>query len=557
MANEQVADGLWVKTRFYTEGNFMHAVTYCVADGSPEVMRFSVDLRPIEAAVRAYHDRLHRTNPDNHAALAAADPEVSGLFDVITAPFKAVAKGASSVAHAVSSVAKSTLVKAVAGAVSGIAKKMVDTGKALTGITFIQKVLGGERLDRALVDDIKRKIAIAPDIASVAAIVPGLGTGIAGATAFAAALAEGKPITEASIAAARNAVPGGPAVQFAFDMAANLLKGKNVAVAALNSARARLPKAAQAAFDFGVGIVQGQNIQRAMGTAAKSIGTGMLGSMKAFEKFSPETLSAFATANHALETVAQARNALNAESKVRQASDFLAKANTVADQLGVANVARGLEQHPAIADKIKLASVVTAAAKTIPQAAVDSAKAAGAAMLTQVGELQKIAASDPDPQKRLDAQKSIRIMEIVAQQRQHVATVAAAHQGGTPGVYIDPSGKLTRGNFVRTQGPSNGFLYSKDGGGRGSFSRVSTPPSPVSAAQAHARQAALHASEAVKHAAEAKKTPTKATQLNAIAAHHATQAIAHKAAANAANVPRIGGPIVGAALPGFIGCNCS
>lgn len=550
MANEQMADGLWVKTRFYTEGNFMHAVTYCVADGSPEVMRFSVDLRPIEAAVKAYHDKLHRTNPDSHAAMAAADPAVAGFFDVISAPFK-------SVAHAVSSVAKSTLVRAVTGAVAGVAKKMTDATKAVTGITFAQKVLGGQRIDKAVVDDIKRKIAVAPDIAAVASIVPGLGTGVAGAVAFAAAIAEGKPITEASVLAARNAVPGGPAVQFAFDMAANLARGQNVTKAVLESARARLPKEAQAAFDFGYGVVQGQNIQRAMGTAAKSLGTGLLGSTRALDKFSPDALSAFATANHALETVAKARDALNAESKVRQATDFLQKANTAADQLGVANTARSLEQHPALADKIKLASVVTTAAKSIPQSEIDSAKAAGSAMLSQVGELQKIAANDPDPQKRLDAQKSIRIMEIVAQQRQHVATVAAAHQGGTPGVYINAAGQMTRGNFVRTQGPQNGFLYAKDGGGPGSFSRVSTAPSASSAAQAHARQAAMHAAEAAKHAAEAKKTPTKAPQLNAIAAHHATQAVIHKAAATNAAKPKIGGPIVGALLPGFIGCNCS
>lgn len=554
MANEQISDGLWVKTRFYKEGDFMHAVTYCVADGSPEVMRFSVDLRPIEAAVKRYHDKLHNRNPDSHAAqlaLANQDPEVAGIFDAIAAPFK-------SVAHAVDSVAKSTLVKAVTGAVAGVAKKITDSTKDITGITFAQKVLGGQRIDRALVDDIKRKIAVAPDIASVASIVPGLGTGIAGSVAFAAALAEGKPITEASIAAARNAVPGGPAVQFAFDIAANLARGQNITHAALEAARSRLPAQARAAFDFGYGVVQGQNIQRALGTAAKRLGPTLLGGLggKAIDKFSPETLSAFATANHALETVSMARDALNAESKVRQAADFLSKANGVANQLGAANVARDLAQHPALADKIKLASVVTTAAKSIPQAAINEAKAAGAAMLSQVSELQKIAASDPDPQKRLDAQKSIRIMEIVAQQRQHVATVAAAHAGGTPGVYIDQAGRLTRGNFVRTQGPANGYLYAKDGGGQGSFSRVSTP-NPAATAQAHARQAALHASEAVKHANEARKTPTKAPQLNAIAAHHATQAIAHKAAANAANVPRIGGPIVGASLPGFIGCNCS
>ena len=73
----------------------------------------------------------------------------------------------------------------------------------------------------------------------VAPFVPGIGTGVAAALGAANALAAGRPITEAVLAAARGALPGGAIAQAAFDVALNLAKGKNIAEAALAAARDR------------------------------------------------------------------------------------------------------------------------------------------------------------------------------------------------------------------------------------------------------------------------------------------------------------------------------
>jgi hypothetical protein len=106
--------------------------------------------------------------------------------------------------------------------------------------------------------------------AMVAPFVPGVGTGVAAALGAANALAAGQRITDALIAGARNALPGGAMAQTAFDMATNLAKGKSLAQAALSAARSRLPggPAAQAAFDTGLALARGKSLQQAMLTGA-------------------------------------------------------------------------------------------------------------------------------------------------------------------------------------------------------------------------------------------------------------------------------------------------
>ena len=68
---------------------------------------------------------------------------------------------------------------------------------------------------------------------------------------------------QALIAAARNAVPGWALAQTAFDMAANLAKGKKLSEAVLDAARSRLPggPAALAAFDSGLALAKGKSLQ--------------------------------------------------------------------------------------------------------------------------------------------------------------------------------------------------------------------------------------------------------------------------------------------------------
>jgi hypothetical protein len=112
---------------------------------------------------------------------------------------------------------------------------------------------------------------------SVASFIPGVGTGVAAALGAAGALAQGRPITDALIAAARSAIPGGAVAQAAFDVASGLVKGQNLSEAALSAARKQLPggPAAQAAFDAAVALAQGKKLQSvALATAGRFVPRG-------------------------------------------------------------------------------------------------------------------------------------------------------------------------------------------------------------------------------------------------------------------------------------------
>ena len=124
-----------------------------------------------------------------------------------------------------------------------------------------------QKAAQAGIGDLRESLRFA---AMVAPFVPGIGTGVAAALGAANALASGQPITEAVIAAARNAIPGGAIAQTAFDMATNLAKGKNIAQSLLEAARNRIPggPAAQAAFDAGMALARGKSLQDAAFAAA-------------------------------------------------------------------------------------------------------------------------------------------------------------------------------------------------------------------------------------------------------------------------------------------------
>ena len=141
----------------------------------------------------------------------------------------------------------------------------VDTAMAATRGENILKA--AQTAAQAGIGDLRKSLQFA---AMVAPFVPGIGTGVAAALGAANDLAAGQPITDALIAAARTAVPGGAIAQFAFDTAMNLAKGRPIAQALLESARSRVPggPAAQAAFDAGLALAKGRNIQDAMFAAA-------------------------------------------------------------------------------------------------------------------------------------------------------------------------------------------------------------------------------------------------------------------------------------------------
>jgi hypothetical protein len=134
----------------------------------------------------------------------------------------------------------------------------VDTA---AGVARGENILAAaKRAGQAGIGDVRESLRFA---AMVAPFVPGIGTGAAAALAAANALASGERISDALIAAARNAVPGGALAQTAFDTAANLAKGKKLSEAVLDAARSRLPggPAAQAAFDSGLALAKGKSLQ--------------------------------------------------------------------------------------------------------------------------------------------------------------------------------------------------------------------------------------------------------------------------------------------------------
>ena len=153
---------------------------------------------------------------------------------------------------------------AVRSSFSGPLNRLVyDTGLGVARGENIARAM--RKAGQAGIKDVREQLRFAE---MVAPFVPGVGSGVAAALGAANALADGRPITEALIAAARSALPGGKIAQGGFDMAVNLARGKNLSEAALATARAQLPPAARPAFDAAVALGKGKRLQDAAFSAA-------------------------------------------------------------------------------------------------------------------------------------------------------------------------------------------------------------------------------------------------------------------------------------------------
>ena len=135
-----------------------------------------------------------------------------------------------------------------------------------------------------LIADIGREIleiikTAAPFIQIGLSFIPGIGTVASAALGAGIALAEGRPITDALIAAAKGAFPGGPLVVDAIETGirtlVNVAQGDRIDVALLDASRgtieSRFGKAAVAAFDTTVALAQGKKIQDAAIAGVNSI----------------------------------------------------------------------------------------------------------------------------------------------------------------------------------------------------------------------------------------------------------------------------------------------
>jgi hypothetical protein len=192
-------------------------------------------------------------------------------------PVRDIARAASAVARTVSKAAETVGKIPILGDVAraGIGAARLSLGPAAIAIDAGSRLARGEDLGRALTGAVGSHIEAIRDqlklAEMVAPFIPGIGTGVAAALGAANALAAGRPITEAVLAAARSALPGGRIAQAAFDVAMNLAKGKDIGEAALGALRHQLPggPAAQAAFDTALNLAKGRSIGEAALAAAR------------------------------------------------------------------------------------------------------------------------------------------------------------------------------------------------------------------------------------------------------------------------------------------------
>jgi hypothetical protein len=194
-------------------------------------------------------------------------------------PIRDVARAAGKIANTVSKAADTIGKIPILGDVAraGIGGLRLAMGPTAMAIDAGSRLARGQSIGDALKGAVKGQIDAVRDQLKVAEMIapfiPGVGSGVAAALGAANALAAGRPITEAVLAAARSAVPGGRIAQAAFDVAMNLAKGKNIGEAALAAAREQLPggPAARAAFDGAVALSQGKRLQDAAFAAAGRI----------------------------------------------------------------------------------------------------------------------------------------------------------------------------------------------------------------------------------------------------------------------------------------------
>jgi hypothetical protein len=170
---------------------------------------------------------------------------------------------------------------------------------AASPMSLAGSLLKGERVDRALLDSAKRQLQgvkeLAPYVQTVMSLVPGVGTVPAMLVGLGTAIAEGKPLTDSTLAALRGGVPGGELGRVAFDSAMGAMNGAapnvgtlagaalsavagaDIAVGAapasaavttkedLAKMRASLAPAARRAFDVGIAVATARHIQAKRG----------------------------------------------------------------------------------------------------------------------------------------------------------------------------------------------------------------------------------------------------------------------------------------------------
>lgn len=207
-------------------------------------------------------------------SMVGAPYSVGGLFSSIKkavsgAVKKVVPKAIQRAATRVVATAKKAVNKVAKIPVLGSALKGVANAyKAGMGLVLLPQIaavqlLDGKRIDRAAIDTLRGAVrnvqTVAPYVQTVISVVPGVGQGISAGLGGALALAEGRSIDDALLAAVKSSLPGGPLAQAAFAVASGALQGKPLDAVALSA----LP----------IGAAEKQALVRGLG-AAKQLAAG-------------------------------------------------------------------------------------------------------------------------------------------------------------------------------------------------------------------------------------------------------------------------------------------
>lgn len=205
-------------------------------------------------------------------AAVGAPMSVGGLFGGLKRAFsrvvpKAVRNVVSKAASTVSKVAKGAASAAFRHATLPI--NMIRKGPAAAIKDLVRKDL---RLTKAITNNPAWNIA-----ATGVSFIPGVGQGVSAGMAAAAAAGRGESLRDIGLAAAKNALPGGPVAAAAFDVALGVAKGQKLDQIALNTVRNQLPggPAAKAAFDVGLRAARGEKINPAAVAAAVAPAVGL------------------------------------------------------------------------------------------------------------------------------------------------------------------------------------------------------------------------------------------------------------------------------------------
>ena len=486
-----MTNGFWVKTRFYQEGHFLKSTTTCVSCGNVDVLNFQVDLRPIAKAVQAYHQRLHTLEKSNSrpAALRSISGDVVGCW-----PWDCVANAVSAVSHtvkrAVSAIAHSSLIKKIGHGLTAIAKKAASYAGTLTGYDLVKHLIKGERIDHALMGELKATLAVTKDLApyvqTIVSVVPGIGSGVAAGIAAASAIAEGKKITDVMMAAARGAVPGGALAQTGFDIGQKLVQGKNIVAATLESARSQLGEAGKRAFDVAVALSHGQNLQKTLTAAGGSIIKSQFkipspSFMHIGDQTSHVALNAFHNASNIVHNLERGSHAKTMVANAVKAASLLSKTRAATKTISDAKVREAFNTHPGFAQRIRRAMLLTTAVKAVPKHVIQESLDARQKAFLEIAKIVR-ASKSANPKVRTPALKALEVLKIVAQTRTRMMAIASANAGGIPGMFIDKRGRVIRGNFVAKAsgaGAKNVF-FSRHGIERGHFTRLPSPTETAS-----------------------------------------------------------------------------